>query len=194
MRSVSAKIMLWSVSALVLSLAVFIVVGQVVVGSTLMEGLSRFNDLHFQEARAAYESGGRAALSGYLDKLERSVGVRYHLIDASGKGVLTGQDQSARIRRGEPFRQDDQLGFEIGDVENLIRRVVQARRQDDEARLRELVFGQSAACFALALEFFGRCRASVRPDPRMTQADEQTRTGLAHRARPVWFPARMQTD
>ena len=101
MRSVSAKIMLWSVGALVLSLAVFILVGQVVVGSTLMEGLTRFNDFHFQEARAAYESGGKAALSSYLDKLERSVGVRYHLIDASGNSVLTGQDQSARLRRGE---------------------------------------------------------------------------------------------
>jgi signal transduction histidine kinase len=99
MKSVSTKIILWSAGALVLSLAIFIIVSQVVIGSTLLVGLERFSDFQFQQAREAYEHGGQAELSTYLEKLNRSIGTDYHLTDGTGRDLQTGANQRERILR-----------------------------------------------------------------------------------------------
>lgn len=114
MRSISARIIFWSVAALLISLAVFIMVSRSVVGGPLMESLDRYNSFHFLQARQAYHSGGPARLSEYLADLKNAGAAEHHLTDARGKDLETGEDRSAIIRLmgGQPrwmSRQDDQF-------------------------------------------------------------------------------------
>jgi signal transduction histidine kinase len=105
MKSVSAKIIAWSIVALLVSLAAFWMVSQRIVGTTLMTAMDRYNNLTFHQARAAYESGGPAALSQYLHDLRRYVAAETHLTDAHGKDLETGRDLSALLPTGNgPFR------------------------------------------------------------------------------------------
>jgi hypothetical protein len=64
--SISAKIILWSVAALILSFAVFFLVAQNVIGNAMMERFEQYNILHFEQARAAYETGGPVELTRFL--------------------------------------------------------------------------------------------------------------------------------
>ncbi len=114
MRSISAKIIFWSVAALLISLAVFTMVSRSVIGGPLMESLDRYNSFHFLQARQAYQGGGAARLSEYLADLKSAGAVEHHLTDARGKDLETGEDRSAIIRLmgGQPrwmSRQDDQF-------------------------------------------------------------------------------------
>ncbi len=114
MRSISAKIIFWSVAALLISLAVFTMVSRSVIGGPLMESLDRYNSFHFLQARQAYQGGGAARLSEYLADLKSAGAVDHHLTDARGKDLETGEDRSAIIRLmgGQPrwmSRQDDQF-------------------------------------------------------------------------------------
>lgn len=114
MRSISAKIIFWSVAALLISLAVFTMVSRSVIGGPLMESLDRYNSFHFLQARQAYQGGGPTRLSEYLADLKSAGAVEHHLTDARGKDLETGEDRSAIIRLmgGQPrwmSRQDDQF-------------------------------------------------------------------------------------
>ncbi len=114
MRSISAKIIFWSVAALLISLAVFTMVSRSVIGGPLMESLDRYNSFHFLQARQAYQGGGPTRLSEYLADLKSAGAVEHHLTDSRGKDLETGEDRSAIIRLmgGQPrwmSRQDDQF-------------------------------------------------------------------------------------
>jgi signal transduction histidine kinase len=98
MKSVSAKIVIWCSAALVISLVVFVLVARSVVGQSLMENFDRFNSFQFHQARSAYESGGSAGLSQYLRELNRFTRARFHLTDAQGRDLETGQDHGWLIR------------------------------------------------------------------------------------------------
>ena len=66
--------------------------------------------VHFEleQARSAYEKGGREALQAFLDNLNRGSDAHGILTDASGRDLLTGEDRSAlaasaRSRHAFPF-------------------------------------------------------------------------------------------
>ncbi len=114
MRSISAKIIFWSVAALVISLAVFTLVSRNVIGGPVMESLDRYNTFHFLQARQAYQAGGSARLAEYLGDLKSAGAAEHHLTDAQGRDLETGEDRSAIIRlmggqRRWMSRQDDQF-------------------------------------------------------------------------------------
>ena len=52
-----------------------------------------------EEARTAYETGGRPELHAYLETLSRIYDAKGILTDAEGRDMLTGQDESRLIRR-----------------------------------------------------------------------------------------------
>ncbi len=102
MRTLFAKILLWFWC----TLAIF------VVGSAFISALSvnrnasdrqapgaRLVTFQLEEARAAYETGGRPALETFLDNLRRIYGAHGVLTDDQGRDLLTHEDRSDLLRR-----------------------------------------------------------------------------------------------
>ena len=104
MRSLFAKILLWFWSTLAITL----------IGSAFIEALNvnenasdkrapvaRLVTFQLEEARAAYETGGRPALRNFLATLRRVYDAEGVLADERGRDVLTGQDRSDLVRRAQ---------------------------------------------------------------------------------------------
>lgn len=111
MNSLFAKILLWFLCTLTITL----------VGSAFISALNISNDtsdkespaarlitFQLEEARSAYETGGRPGLQAFLDTLQRVYHAEGILTDERGRDLLTQQDRSdlvqrATSRRGLPF-------------------------------------------------------------------------------------------
>jgi signal transduction histidine kinase len=102
MRSLFAKILLWFWCTLAIT----------VVGSAFISALSvnrndwdneapaaRLVMFELEEARSAYETGGRPALQAFLDTLHRVYRAQGVLTDEQGRDVLTNQDRSDLVHR-----------------------------------------------------------------------------------------------
>jgi len=110
MNSISLKVTIWSVAALVISLAVFLLIGDSVIGKSAGENFTQVNQVLFRQAIEAYQSGGPAKLDSYMHDLNRRVGIRFHISDASGHDLVTGEDHSKLIRasvgKERPYRRE----------------------------------------------------------------------------------------
>jgi two-component system sensor histidine kinase CpxA len=103
MRSVYAKILLFSFATLTLSLVAF-------VGASILVSMQNANragffgqvSLELDEAREAYEEGGPAKLAAFEDRLNRRLSGNHHLTDARGRDLLTGTDRSALLAEAQP--------------------------------------------------------------------------------------------
>ena len=108
MKSISLKVTIWSVAALAISLAVFLLIGDSVIGKSAGENFTQVNQVLFRQAIEAYQSGGPAKLDSYMHDLNRRVGIRFHISDASGHDLVTGEDHSKLIRasvgKERPYR------------------------------------------------------------------------------------------
>jgi two-component system sensor histidine kinase CpxA len=60
---------------------------------------SRLVRFQLEEARTAYETGGRPELQAFLETLDRIYSAMGILADENGRDVLTGEDRSALVRR-----------------------------------------------------------------------------------------------
>ena len=102
MNSLFAKILLWFWGTLAVAL----------VGSAFLSALNvnrnggddespgaRLVRFELEEARVAYETGGRPALAAFLDTLERVYHARGILTDEQGRDLLTNQNRSDMLRR-----------------------------------------------------------------------------------------------
>jgi two-component system sensor histidine kinase CpxA len=102
MNSLFAKILLWFWCTLAIT----------VVGSAFISALSvnrnasateapasRLVTFQLEEARAAYETGGRPGLQAFLDTLQKVYDARGILTDENGRDLLTGQDRKDLMRR-----------------------------------------------------------------------------------------------
>jgi two-component system sensor histidine kinase CpxA len=63
---------------------------------------SRSLSLEVSDARAAYESGGQAALAQYLGRLQSFFPGAHSLVDRHGVDLLTGRDRSAELKKIGP--------------------------------------------------------------------------------------------
>jgi two-component system sensor histidine kinase CpxA len=110
MNSISLKVTIWSVAALVISLAVFFMIGDSVIGKSAGANFTQVNQVLFRQAIEAYQSGGSAKLDNYMQALNRRSGIQFRISDATGHDLLTGEDNSDPIRRtvksGQPFYRD----------------------------------------------------------------------------------------
>ena len=102
MRTLFAKILLW----FWFTLAVFVVGSAFISALSVNENSSdrqapgaRLVTFQLEEARAAYETGGRPALELFLENLERIYDAKGILTDGRGRDLLTGQDRSDLVRR-----------------------------------------------------------------------------------------------
>lgn len=104
MRSVYAKILLWSFATLALSLVAFIGVSVLVSVQTAHRTgfFGQVHTLELEEAREAYEEGGPAKLARFLDRLQQRLSGNHYLTDAQGRDLLTGADRSALVAMAQP--------------------------------------------------------------------------------------------
>jgi signal transduction histidine kinase len=102
-KSLYARILLWSFATLVLSLVAFFVVTTVIsLRAAYRSGSFGQASFELGEARAAYEEGGPAKLGAFLERVKRRFSGKHHLTDASGRDLLTGEDRSALMAIAQP--------------------------------------------------------------------------------------------
>src|SRR5579872_990209 len=100
MRSIAAKILLWSFGTLVFSLIAFVLISFLLIERNVQRGdiFRRLGEMEMEEARYAYESGGPERLAAYLAHLKRYFPKAEHsLTDAAGRDLAIGQDRSELI-------------------------------------------------------------------------------------------------
>ena len=108
MKSISLKVTIWSVAALVISLAVFLLIGDSVMGKSATQNFTQVNRQLFRLALAAYHADGRPGLARYMKDLNQPGGTQYSICDQSGRDLVTGEDHSELIRvsigKERPYR------------------------------------------------------------------------------------------
>ena len=114
MRSISLKVTIWSVAALAISLAVFLLIGANVIGKTTTENLTQANQQLFRIALAVYHADGKAGLVRYMRELNQSGSMQYSICDTSGYDLESGENHSKLIEvtvgKERPYRgEHDQL-------------------------------------------------------------------------------------
>jgi two-component system sensor histidine kinase CpxA len=101
-RSIFTKIVLWSFATVALSWIGFMVTSALL--SARFAGrdtiLSRMNAILLDDARRAYQDGGKSRLEAYLKRLEAYSDAEFFLTDSHGTDLVSGEDRSAlRSRR-----------------------------------------------------------------------------------------------
>ncbi len=102
MRSLFTKILLWFWCSVAIT-----VIGSAFISALTMNRnyssneapVARLVTFQLEEARVAYESGGRPALQAFLENVRKIYGARGILADENGHDLLTGDDLSALVRR-----------------------------------------------------------------------------------------------
>lgn len=99
MRTVFAKILLWSFGTLLLSLGAYLFISEGLASRISGKGGPFERTIAFQvdEAEVTWRSGGSAALGAYLRKLQIYFGPEHFFTDAQGKDLVTGADRSALL-------------------------------------------------------------------------------------------------
>lgn len=103
MRSLYAKILLWCLATLLLSLTAFFYINTRVFSPQRrgMGFMRSFAAFQMEEAAEAYTKGGKSALAAYVERADRILRGTHHLTDEHGVDLLTGEDLSARIHDRE---------------------------------------------------------------------------------------------
>jgi two-component system sensor histidine kinase CpxA len=107
-RSIFTKIVVWFIATVALSLIGFL--GTSVFLSAQLSGRAtigaRLNTFFLDDARRAYEDGGKPALDAYLKRLRTYSEFEVYLTDRRGIDLVTGADRSALLvaRRPAPRR------------------------------------------------------------------------------------------
>jgi two-component system sensor histidine kinase CpxA len=104
LRSVTAKILIWSLSTLLLSLAAYSWITRSVASRAQDQAFARSDAFELYQAVSAYEHGGHDELARYLADLHRFEGYGRYVTDASGRDLLTGEDRSALLKGSQGLR------------------------------------------------------------------------------------------
>jgi signal transduction histidine kinase len=105
MRSLFAKILVWFLATVLIT-----TVGLLAITALTIEPgerntpFSKLITFQVEEARKAYETGGRSALDSYLQRLRQVFQGQAIFADASGRDLITGENRSDLIRRTPPRR------------------------------------------------------------------------------------------
>ena len=187
MKSVYAKISLWSFATLVLSLVAFLGVTRVVSfqASHRTGQFGQIQSMELEEAREAYEAGGPAKLQVFIDRLHRYVPGGHYLVDAKGRDVLSGQDRSALLAAAElegatPRRTGGPMIVMAKSPDGLYRWIVEMKPPAVELKsylpYYAVIFGAVAlVCWLLALNIASPLRALARTVDRLGAGDLNAR-------------------
>ena len=103
MRSLYLRILLALVGTVVASLVAFLATFFAMTRPAQVQLIRQFQARRIDDAVTTYQRGGAAALSSYLDSLDRTwTGATHYLVDARDREVVSGADRSSlvRARRG----------------------------------------------------------------------------------------------
>jgi len=102
-RTVFAKVLLWSLGTLLLTLGAYLYISRDLAARISGQGSPFERTVAFQvdEAEETYRNGGPAALAVYLRKLQEYFGPEHYLTDARGKDLVTGADRSAMLAQAQ---------------------------------------------------------------------------------------------
>jgi signal transduction histidine kinase len=120
MNSLFAKILLWfwcTLAITVVGAALISALGVNEANTDRRALIGRMVTSELEQARAAYETGGRPALDACLENLRRTYDVRGILTDETGRDLSTGQNRATMLRlaRAAPRLQ---LGFRFFTLRN----------------------------------------------------------------------------
>lgn len=104
MRSIFAKLTLWFLAALVVSLLGFFVTTRYFTPRAF-EPVRMFRSTHrlqLESAVDAYERDGRDGLRRYMQRLDKLFPGAHYLLDSTNHDLLTGRDLSAEVARARP--------------------------------------------------------------------------------------------
>jgi two-component system sensor histidine kinase CpxA len=102
MRTLFAKILLWFWCTLAITVVGSAFISALIVNrnaSGEQSPAARLIALQLNEARNAYENGGRPGLETFLDSLQKIYGAQGILTDDEGRDLLTNEDRANLIRR-----------------------------------------------------------------------------------------------
>jgi signal transduction histidine kinase len=105
MRSIFAKILLWSLGTLLLSLVAYWAIRRTIERrgppphDPLRGALAMLED----DACRSYEEGGPEGLAAELRRLDARLPGQHFLTDARGRDLVTGEDRSSLLKRGQTF-------------------------------------------------------------------------------------------
>jgi two-component system sensor histidine kinase CpxA len=120
MRSILAKILLWSLVTFALSLVAYrgISRAQERHGPRNNDPFWRMSVMIEDDVRKAYEDRGPDRLAAHLERLDKFLPGKHYLTDASGRDLVTGADRSSLLRpdrfRGGPRRLSDGCMVMVG--------------------------------------------------------------------------------
>jgi two-component system sensor histidine kinase CpxA len=102
MRSLFAKILLWFLGAMILTIAavVFTTALTFATGEQRPPAFGGMIRIQIQSARQAYETGGAQALAQALDRFRTAAPGQHYFTDAKGRDLVTGQDRSKLLAEG----------------------------------------------------------------------------------------------
>jgi signal transduction histidine kinase len=97
MRSLFTRILLWFLLASLVTTGIVVVASQWFSQTNLLNVYySGLLTAHLEQAREAYEHGGREGLQRFVVAFERGFAREVHVTDAAGRDLLTGEDFSTR--------------------------------------------------------------------------------------------------
>ncbi len=113
MRSLYLAIWLAMAGTLSLSLVVFLAISKNIEQATVYRTFERTDELQLEEARMAFERGGAAAASAYLQNSNRIFGGSHLLLSAAGVDVVSGKDASKLLPGGGVSEGRERRGGEL---------------------------------------------------------------------------------
>ena len=192
MRTVFAKILLWSFGTLVLSLGAYLFISTGMASRISGKGGPFERTVAFQvdEAEVTYRSGGPAALSAYLRKLQTYFGPEHFFTDAQGKDLGTGADRSAFLaaaRGGHnvPHPLGDRFVFVVPSQDGAYRLIATDRppftRWSFLAYYGLILLVVGLLCWMLAVNIASPLRGLAHTVERFGSGDLSARAGLRRR-------------
>src|SRR5579864_9053509 len=121
MRSLFAKTLLWFLATTAVAIGGFIITTALTFSSTESRGpFGMLLTVQAEEAKRAFETGGREALSAVLAKFQQITDMQVVFTDAKGTDLVTGQARPNLLRRQERSRW--RLPFPLGGRRPIIAR------------------------------------------------------------------------
>ncbi len=121
MRSLFAKTLLWFLATTTVAIAGVLITTALTFTSTEPRGpFGMLLNVQVEQAKRAYETGGRAALAAFIDKFQRITETQVVFTDAKGTDLVNGQVRPDLVHRQERSRW--RLPFPFGRRRTVIAR------------------------------------------------------------------------